>query len=285
MARRTVADVIPRPLTWLLVVVCAVLVPLGVVSAWTATMLSDTDKYVETVGPLADDPEVTAALAEELNSQALHAIGPPANQRGKVQSQVRVATARAVLGPEFPTVWREANRVVHEQLVDLLSNKTLPTGEVVEIDLSPLAEQISAELEERNLRADLSGADLTVEVTAPEELEQARTAWQVVQAAGYWLPIVAGVLLVVTMVTARRKLATLGHLAIAVGLTLVLTRIGLWAATSVAHDKLNDTVEPLWDTVTGSLADTLVVAIVVAVVALAVRIAIGLGRGVTRREA
>jgi len=271
--------------TWLLVVLCSVLVPLGVVSAWSATMLDDTDAYVDAVEPLATDADVTTTMASGLTEAALRALGSPANGRPAVQTQVRAAAARAVTGPEFPTVWVEANRVVHREGVKLLSGETLPSGQVIEVDLAPLAAQVTRELARHGVRIDLSTADLTVQLAAPAELEKARTAWQVVQAAGYWLPIVAGVLLLVTLVTARDKVATLGHLAVGIALTLALSRLGLSVGTSLVHDELNDAGGAVWDAVMKGLGETLVVGIVVALVALAVRVAIGLGRGVRNREA
>ncbi|WP_235738530.1 hypothetical protein [Nocardioides alcanivorans] len=271
---------ITRPLAWLFVIICSVLVPLGVVSSWAATMLDDTDTYVDTVEPLATDAAVTTTMASELSDAALRAIGAPGNNRPQVQQQVRAAAAAAIASPEFPTVWREANRVVHREAVKLLSGDTLPAGETIEIDLSPLASQLTQQLANRGLRVDLSGADLTAQLAAPEELEEARTGWRATQAAGYWLPIGAVVLIVFTLVIAPGRLATVGHLAAGIALTLVMTRAALSVATSVVHDNMNDAGAAIWDAITDSLGDTLVIGIIVALVVLAVRIAIGLGRRV-----
>ncbi|MEV0910164.1 hypothetical protein [Streptomyces hokutonensis] len=47
----------------LLVVVGCVLAPPGVVAAWTADTVSDTDRYVRTVTPLASHPDIQDAVA------------------------------------------------------------------------------------------------------------------------------------------------------------------------------------------------------------------------------
>lgn len=275
---------IPRPVTWLLVVLSALLVPLGIVSAWTATILDDTDAYVEAVEPLAQDAEVTTVLADELSTAALRAIGAPANGRPQVQTHVRAAAAAAVTSQQFPQVWSTANRVVHREAVKLLSGETLPSGATIEIDLRTLADEVMQELSTRGVRVDLSGTDLTVQLAASEELEQARTWWQVVQTAGYWLPLAAGVLIVITLATARRRLATLGHLAAGVALTLLLTRLALAIAGQVVNERVNEPGGAIWETVTQSLADSLLLGAVIAAVVLAVRVAIGLGRGAARRD-
>lgn len=272
-------------MTWLFVVLCSVLVPLGVVSAWTATILDDTDTYVETVEPLATDSDVTTVVAEELSAAALRAIGAPANTRPEVQTHVRAAAAAAITSRQFPKVWATANRVVHREAVKLLSGETLPPGATVQINLAPMATQVSQELADRGVRVNLSNTDLSVELAATDELEKARTGWRIVQAAGYWVPIAAGLLLVITLLTARQRLATLGHLAVGVALMLLVTRAGLAVAGNVVHEEVNDPGGVIWETVTKSLGETLVIGIVISAVILAIRIAIGMGRGVARRDA
>src|SRR5512139_3518653 len=51
-----------------LITLACVLAPLSVASVWASTELSDTDAYVETVAPLADDPAVQTAIANEITT-------------------------------------------------------------------------------------------------------------------------------------------------------------------------------------------------------------------------
>ena len=46
----------------LLVAVAALLAPLSVLSTWASGQIQDTDRYLATVGPLASDPDVQAAV-------------------------------------------------------------------------------------------------------------------------------------------------------------------------------------------------------------------------------
>lgn len=55
----------------LLVVVGCVLAPLGVVAAWTADTVGDTDRYVKTVAPLASDPDIQNAVANRVTSAVM----------------------------------------------------------------------------------------------------------------------------------------------------------------------------------------------------------------------
>ena len=118
----------------LTVVVFTVTVP----AAWGARTVLNTDRYVATVAPLANDPavqqsiarKVTAQVFEALNvegviSDALASIGDRATVlagplttalRGFVQEQV----LRVVQSDAFDTFWTEANRFVHTQVVEIL---------------------------------------------------------------------------------------------------------------------------------------------------------------------
>ena len=46
----------------LLVAIAALLAPLSVLSTWASGQIQDTDRYLETVAPLASDPDVQDAI-------------------------------------------------------------------------------------------------------------------------------------------------------------------------------------------------------------------------------
>ena len=107
-----------RPVRHLAFVVVALLaclaLPLAIVSTWTANVVTDSDGYVEAVGPLADDPTVQEAVEERLQAEVLARLPrvPPRT--------VRRAVVRVVEGPEFRPAWEDANRSAHDQLVTAL---------------------------------------------------------------------------------------------------------------------------------------------------------------------
>src|SRR5687768_13962313 len=57
----------------LLVTACA-LAPLAVTAVWASTQVSDTDEYVSTVAPLADDPAVQEVLSAEVTDAILENV-------------------------------------------------------------------------------------------------------------------------------------------------------------------------------------------------------------------
>src|SRR5262245_56970478 len=60
------------------VVVClllvALLAPLAIVATWAHDQVGDTDRYVETVAPLAHDPAVQAAISTKISDAILEQI-------------------------------------------------------------------------------------------------------------------------------------------------------------------------------------------------------------------
>ncbi|MGW6228552.1 hypothetical protein ACWFQT_15680, partial [Cellulosimicrobium cellulans] len=75
------SSAVRRPRRRLRAVACAVLItlgallaPLGAVSAWAQRELTDTDRYVATVGPLAADPVVQSAVAGRLTEEVMSRI-------------------------------------------------------------------------------------------------------------------------------------------------------------------------------------------------------------------
>jgi hypothetical protein len=53
----------------LLIVVGCVLAPLAGVAVWARNQVTNTDRYVRTVAPLASDPAIQTAVADQITAQ------------------------------------------------------------------------------------------------------------------------------------------------------------------------------------------------------------------------
>src|SRR5918993_2662240 len=53
----------------LLIVVGCVLAPLSVAAIWTRNQVTNTDRYIATVTPLASDPAIQNAIADQITAQ------------------------------------------------------------------------------------------------------------------------------------------------------------------------------------------------------------------------
>jgi hypothetical protein len=86
----------------LLIVLGCVLAPLAGVAVWARNQVTNTDRYVATVAPLANDPAIQAAIADQL--QALSS--PIANG---IQGFTRTQVAKIVQSQAFADAWVQAS--------------------------------------------------------------------------------------------------------------------------------------------------------------------------------
>jgi hypothetical protein len=61
----------------LLIVVGCVLAPLAGVAVWARNQVTNTDRYVRTVAPLAADPAIQAAIADQITTQIFTYLDVP----------------------------------------------------------------------------------------------------------------------------------------------------------------------------------------------------------------
>lgn len=242
-----------------LLVVGVVLVPVAVVAAWGRWVVLDTERYTETVAPLAGDELVRAAVRDRLVAAAVEAAdvevtadrlvalllgdrdAPGLDAALRVAAstveewlvaQVTDAVDDVLASPAFARVWENANRAAHAELLAVLRGDEtvlvhVSDGGAVGIDLASVADALGAEMTARGLRAvrgDVGGLEISlVEAESAQRLRGAYTAVDVAARAlapGCVLALVAGGLL------ARRRsravaLASTG-VAAAVGLTYLL---------------------------------------------------------------
>lgn len=138
------------------VVLFAILLPVTVTATWAHRTVLNTSAYVKTVTPIAADPAVTAALSRQITDQLYTALdpqqiiasslpekaaflaGPIANG---ARDNVQQAVDKVLQSDQFQTLWVQANKFAHQQLVTVLRNdsKVLQTtnGQVV-LNLVPL---------------------------------------------------------------------------------------------------------------------------------------------------
>ena len=162
----------------LLVLGCA-LAPVALVAVWTRSEVSDTDQFVETVGPLVADPAVQEALTNRITTtvfehvdvqalaneaidalaaqglppqlvQRLHALTPTI--ASATTSFVREKVGEVVASPRFAAAWDQAVRVAHQQAVTVLSGDSRAIavqGDTVYLDLAPFIDAAKQRLSAR----------------------------------------------------------------------------------------------------------------------------------------
>ncbi len=287
---RSVASVV-------LILLGALLAPAGAVAAWAQRELTETDRYVATVGPLAADPVVQSAVAGRLTQEVMERIdvgalldevvlaveaqgsAPRATRAiaaleapltSGVESFVRRAADRVVQSEQFETAWVQANRTAHEELVAVMrgdDGAILQVGQdgQLTIQLSGMIELLKERLVERGLgvAGNIPEVDASFTIAQNTRLVEVQNRYAQVVALATWLPWVALGLLAAGVLAATHRLRALVVAGLALAVAMVVLGIALAVARGVYLDALSgavvrlDAAEVVFDQVVSFLRVTL----------------------------
>ena len=203
-----------RTFTPILVVLTVVVFTVTVPAVWGARTVLNTDRYVATVAPLADDPAVQASIASKVTDQVflaldveqtlsdiLASIGERATvlaapltaaMKGFVQDQVQ----KVVESDAFQTFWVKANTFVHTQVLAILRGEgedvSVVQGKVL-LNLLPLVNLALGSIQQ--VASDLVGRDVTLPTIEPNEAPN-ESITKLEQALGIDLPDAYGQIVV-----------------------------------------------------------------------------------------
>ena len=296
----------------LLIVIACVLAPLSVVAIWTRNQVTNTDRYVATVTPLASDPAVQQAITDQITAQVFTYIdiqalttqvtdalsarvegrglppqaaaalqglaGPIANG---VQGFVRTQVERIVQSQAFEDAWIQANRVAHEALVKALTGEgggaVTVENDTVILNLGPFIQTVKQQLVAQGftLAERIPQVDKSFVLFQSEDITRARSAFNLLNTLGIWLPVLAIVLLVLGVYVAKDHRRALVGAALGVAVSMVVLALALTIFRSIYLDAVPASVLPhdaaavLYDTIVRflrlGLRTILVLGLVVAV--------------------
>ena len=244
------------PVVVVCLVLSAVLAPLALVATWAHDEVSDTDRYVETVAPLAKDPAVQSAVSDRITEEllsrldvravtdeavdalaaqglngrvttSLKSLGTPL--ANAIESFVGTQVQRVIESDAFTDAWVEVNREAHGQMVAVLTGET---GGAVEVEGAAVKLNLAALIEgvkQRLIDAGFALAERIPEVQATftlfesADLAKAQTLFRVLDGLARALPIAALILFVAAVLVSRRRRRTLvaGSLVIAGSMLLL----------------------------------------------------------------
>jgi hypothetical protein len=291
----------------LLIVVGCVLAPLSVAAIWTRNQVTNTDRYVATVSPLADDPAIQAAITNQITAQVFRYIDvqglttqavqvladrglrpelatqlqafavPIANG---VESFTRSQVAKVVESDAFADAWIQANRVAHAELVAALTGEgggaVTVENDTVSVNLAAFIQTVKQRLVEAGftVAARIPEVNASFVLFQSDDITRARSAFNLLNTLGIWLPILALVLLALGVYVAKDHRRALVGAAVGVAIGMVVLALGLAVFRSIYLDAVPATVLPhdaaavLYDTIVRflrlGLRTILVLALVVA---------------------
>ncbi len=139
---------------------------------WIKNQTLDTDRYVETVAPLASNKAIQSALADATTKQIDKAVDPKALVEqylppkaaplsGPISAALTNFTHQAAEkffeSPAFPKIWTVISRRSHEQVVNVLEGKKAKAVELtgkgqVTLDVGPLVGPVKAAIDKTGLQ-------------------------------------------------------------------------------------------------------------------------------------
>ncbi len=228
----------------LLVLGCG-LTLLSVVAIWLRVTLLNTDRYVSTVAPIAAEPAVQKAVADQLSTAINSKIDfdalarqvlpdradvlAPAIASG-VQSQIHSRLSEFTASPRFQELWTNANRQAHSRIVALLtggrSKRLELQGDTVYLDLSPAVQRVKDALNERGLTR-ISAAipptvDGKIKLVQSSAITDAQSAIKLLKAAAIVLPFLALVCLAASAALTRPWRRGILHAAIGIAVSMLV---------------------------------------------------------------
>jgi hypothetical protein len=277
------------------IVLGGILVPLSVASVWAKAEVTDTNRYVDTITPLASDPGVQAAATAQISTQVFRYVDVQGladqafSQLGSkgVLPQVLIDQLKALETPlvngikgfittqigkfvashAFQTAWIEANRTAHGQLVAVLSGNgpsslSITNGKV-SVNLAAVINAVKAQLVAGGfgLAANIPNVNATFTIFSDPNISKVQTGYRLLNSLGIWLPLLALILFALGIYLAgnhRRAFIWAGlTVFVSAGLLAIALALGRSAyLNAVSGDVLpRDAAASIFDTVVRFLRD------------------------------
>ena len=284
-----------------LLLVSALLFLTSVVAVYARSELLNTDRYVETVAPLARDPAIQDAITNRLSDAVIQKLDlagltqqvvASLEQRGApkvlntlvapavngLTSFITTQIHNVVSSDQFAEIWDSANRKVHGEIDSVLTTGQgqllTVKGTEVSIELGAVLELVKQRLVEQGfgLAAKIPAVSISLPLFKADQLPKIRTwvAW--LNTAAWLLPLVALALFIAAIVVApnRRRAIVVGAVTLAVTMGLLLLILDLARSYYLNHlpsdVKSPDAVRVLYDTMTRFLIQSVQTLLVVFVV-------------------
>jgi hypothetical protein len=290
-------------LSFLLVLGCG-LVAATLIALFVRATVLNTDRYVDTMAPIAQSEDVQQAVADKLDTaitgrvdfdglmaQALPDQADPLAPAlaAALQQAIRSQIDSFVASDRFETLWVEANRRAHSRVVALLttgeSGRLRLEGNTVFLDLSPAVDRVKTALQERGLDRLASAIPPTVDgrvtLLQSEGFVKARRGVDLLQGLVIVLPILALLCLAGHVALSRPRRRGLLRVGLGLIVTALLLLIALGVGRSLYLDAIDQQVLPreaaadIFDALIGLLRTGVRVVVIVAVVVALVALVLG----------
>lgn len=189
---------------------------MALAALWVRAELLNTDRYVETVAPLVEEP----AIVDGISARAADALTEAAGVGTRIEDAlpqigavvgpalanafndwVEGVVARVVSSDQFASIWSGANRAAHQVFVQVVTGPregaavTVNEEGTLVLDLDPVFAQVKDRLAQSGITAldglTLDNLQLQYELFTLEAIPKAREAVSLLQTVAWVLPAIA----------------------------------------------------------------------------------------------
>lgn len=285
-------------LSAVLIVSSVILAPLATVGTWTRTMLVDTDRFVATFAPLAEDPAVQKFVAD----QALNAIEenvdidgivddvftgisslnlPPRAKEmlpllatpaaDGIRSILSTGINRIVTSEQFAQIWEGTLRETHSRAVAIIQGDPnravqLTDDGTITLSLGKVISEVKQVLVDQGFgfAENIPEINRTIPLFSAESLTLVRLLYQLATAFGYWMPWIALGMLALGVALASNRVKALTRAAFALTVVFLLMSLGINVGSHLFAASVSPSIMPaatafaLYGQLTLLMASTLV---------------------------
>ncbi|WP_053759141.1 hypothetical protein [Streptomyces sp. AS58] len=288
-----------------LLLLALLLAPVSVVAVWLNEEVTDTDRYVQTVAPLAKDPSVQNAVTDRLTDRVVaevdvdavtKSLGDALAKAGAPQAVVDKSQAlsgplraavtdvvhrivnRVITSDFFAQAWDAANRRAHAAVVNVLTGSDKGAlraeGDTVKLDLGTVIDQVKQRLVDAGFEkaSAIPSVDRQITLFQSDELSKAQAGMRLLDIVGTWLPVLTVVLagLAVWTNPAHRTMLLVAGVGVAVMMVVLLVALAvarrLYLDAVPASTLPADAAASIYDTFVRFLRDSTRTLLVVAVI-------------------
>jgi hypothetical protein len=249
----------------ILIVLGCVLAPVAGIAAWTNNQVSNTDRFVRSISPLIEDPDVQNRITDRVTDtifqyvdvqgiaddgvNALVDQGLPARLGDRLLTLTPTLTsavtgfvhdkvAELVASPTFVAAWNQALTVAHRQMNTVLSGDSesiVIRGDSVFMDLAPFIDLAKQRLSDAGLTAVSLVPEVhpTVELAKADTLVRAQGAYKTLNTVAGVLPWIVLGLFVVGIYLARNRFRAMVGTGLGLALSMLVLAVGLLVARSL----------------------------------------------------
>jgi hypothetical protein len=196
--------------------------------------VTDQQRYLDAVEPLADDPAIQQSVASQIDAALADKV--PDAAKALVDSSVD----SFVKSDDFRQLWISVNKEAHPEVLAMLrgeqSGSLSVQGDAIVLDLGDVAAQLRTRLaaEEVPFAEQIPQIDASVELISRPAVRQLVPAFDLLEKLSVLLPIVSLVLLVGGVVLAARR----GRVLMVAGVGLVVTMLLLVLVQFLARSEV-----------------------------------------------